>query len=183
MWRYANYYVLGDRVQWFHTKADMERWHEACEKIQAELRNCIWVFGRMEEVWVERAELSAAPAGSNDTAWSVGHTAYAHRQAETYAKLRDDCKKAYLRCCFKPIPEDPLFPTKGMKGKQMEEEEEKVCPIFADTVAETRTEVQNQDDVAVAEQLAKVEKMTAALTCMKPFVPFNGVYHFIYPSI
>ncbi|KAJ3766473.1 hypothetical protein FB446DRAFT_794081 [Lentinula raphanica] len=147
-----------DRIQWFRAKEDMERWREVCEKIQAEFRNCIRAFSRMNLEWAKKAELNEAPSGSIHTTWSPGHAAYARRQSETYAQLLDDCRNAYALCRFTPIPEDVL-----LQNGSKEPEDNGTCPIFADIIARIRAEVQVQDETAVAKQILRAAKTNAEL--------------------
>ncbi|KAJ3833683.1 hypothetical protein F5878DRAFT_546120, partial [Lentinula raphanica] len=155
----AAYEEESDRIQWFRAKEDMERWREVCEKVQAEFRNCIRAFSYMSTEWAHRAELKEAPSCSIHTVWTSGHAAYARRQAEIYAKLLDDCKKAYTLCSFTPIPDDILF-SNGSKDM----ENPTTCPIFADTVARIRAEVQIEDDAAVSAQIQRAAEMNGGIT-------------------
>ncbi|KAJ3737956.1 hypothetical protein EV360DRAFT_91039 [Lentinula raphanica] len=150
----APYEEESDRIQWFRAKEDMECWREVCEKVQAEFRNCIRAFSCMSTEWAHRAELEEAPSGSIHTVWTSGHAAYARRQAEMYAKLLDNCKKAYRLCSFTPIPNDVLF-SNGSKDI----ENPTTCMIFADTVAQIRAEVQVEDDTAISKQTQRAAEM------------------------
>ncbi|KAJ3833367.1 hypothetical protein F5878DRAFT_546684, partial [Lentinula raphanica] len=153
------YEEASDRIQWFRAKEDMERWREVCEKIQAEFRNCIRAFSCMSVEWAKKAELKQAPLGSAHTTWSAGHAAYARRQAVMYAKLLDDCKKAYSLCSFTPIPEDGLF-----SNQSGDAEDPNTCRIFADTIARIRADVQAQDEAAVSRQIRSAAEMNVGLT-------------------
>ncbi|KAJ3825993.1 hypothetical protein F5880DRAFT_1477138, partial [Lentinula raphanica] len=153
------YEEASDRIQWFRAKEDMERWREVCEKVQAEFRNCIRAFDRMSVEWAKKAELKEAPLGSAHTTWSVGHAAYARRQAVMYAKLLHDCKKAYSLCSFTPIPEDILF-----SNESGDAEDPNTCQIFADTIARIRLDVQAQDDAAISRQSQRAAETNVGLT-------------------
>ncbi|KAJ3817164.1 hypothetical protein F5880DRAFT_1618545 [Lentinula raphanica] len=153
----APYEEESDRIQWFRAKEDMERWREVCEKVQAEFRNCIRAFSCMSTEWAHRAELEEAPSGSIHTAWTSGHAAYARRQAEMYAKLLDNCKKAYRLCSFMPIPNDVLF---SNGSKDIENPTTCItCMIFTDTVAQIWAEVQVEDDTAISKQTQRAAEM------------------------
>ncbi|KAJ3722367.1 hypothetical protein C8R42DRAFT_720740 [Lentinula raphanica] len=154
----AEYEEESDRIQWFRAKEDMERWREVCEKVQAEFRNCIRAFSRMSTEWMKKAGLKEAPIGSAHTSWSVGHAAYARRQAVMYAQLLDECKKTYSLCSFTPIEEDVLF-----SNKSNNVEDPRTCAIFADTISRIRSEVQAQDDAAVLEQVRRAAETDAGL--------------------
>ena len=71
---------LGDRVEYFRAKADMERWQEQWELKQAEALRTVSAFRKMKDVWKTCAEES----GDND-----GKRAIALKESATYDRLQE----------------------------------------------------------------------------------------------
>ncbi|KAE9384315.1 hypothetical protein BT96DRAFT_1008199 [Gymnopus androsaceus JB14] len=99
----AEYEEEGDRIQWFRAREEMERWRETIEQIQATFLNIIRGHHFMQKSWSKMADLRAAPAANTlypHTAWSMGHAAYARRQAKMYEQFYINSKNTYARLWF-----------------------------------------------------------------------------------
>ena len=77
--------LTGDRVQWFRAEAEMERWLEESEFLQAQFMCCIRSFTKMRDIWTVLAQSSSQP----------GHIAYAKKTAEMYAKMANDAQAKF----------------------------------------------------------------------------------------
>ncbi|KAK1230542.1 hypothetical protein PQX77_006367 [Marasmius sp. AFHP31] len=75
-----------DRVQWFHARAERDRWQEHLEKLEADFRNCIRHFAKMKTVW-DVAAVSAE---------SFGHQAYARRQGRMFKRFQTDAETMFM---------------------------------------------------------------------------------------
>ena len=74
-----------DRVKWFRDRADRNRFREEVQILQAEFERTIVSHKRMAEVWTQLADTVSCP----------GAAAYAHKKAEMYDGLAQECSKAY----------------------------------------------------------------------------------------
>jgi hypothetical protein len=74
-----------DRVKWFRDRADRDRFREEVQILQAEFERTVVSHKRMAEVWTQLADTVSCP----------GAVAYAHKKAEMYDGLAQECSKAY----------------------------------------------------------------------------------------
>ncbi|KAF9559482.1 hypothetical protein CPC08DRAFT_723823 [Agrocybe pediades] len=72
-----------DSVQWFRAEAEMRRWQEEHEIVQAQFLRCIRAFHTMSAVWFRMSE---------DTTTSFGHQCYARKMAARYSNLEIDAR-------------------------------------------------------------------------------------------
>lgn len=78
--------VLGDRVQWFRAEAEMQRWLEEWELLQAEFLRCIRAFKKSHEIWKELAASNSEP----------GYAAYAMKTATMFAKMEVTARNTFI---------------------------------------------------------------------------------------
>lgn len=83
----------GDRIQWFRAEAEMQRWQEEVERMQAKFMRCIRSFSRMEDAWMNVA--TSAPD-------KAGHAAYAKRQAAMWARMKRECRMKFTEAGYSP---------------------------------------------------------------------------------
>jgi predicted RNA-binding Zn ribbon-like protein len=78
-------FISGERVQWFHAEAEMQRWQEQVEQKLAELLRTIQSFNKMKETWtaLSLTQPSNLP----------GHIAYAKKKTSMYESMESNCKK------------------------------------------------------------------------------------------
>jgi len=77
--------ITVDRVQWFRAYADMWRWQEEVETLEAEFRRTTRSFERMAIVWKALAEKHS----------QRGYAAYAHEKSSMYRKMAEVCRAKY----------------------------------------------------------------------------------------
>ncbi|KAF9541334.1 hypothetical protein CPC08DRAFT_650609 [Agrocybe pediades] len=72
-----------DSIQWFRAEAEMRRWQEEHEIVQAQFVRCIRAFHTMSEVWTRMSE---------DATTRHGHQCYARKMAGRYSKLEIEAR-------------------------------------------------------------------------------------------
>ena len=77
-----------DRVKWFRDRADHDRFREEVQTLEAEFDRTIISHQRMAEVWCQLAGEGSGP----------GSAAYAHKKAEMYHGLANQCAQASVAC-------------------------------------------------------------------------------------
>lgn len=136
---------LGDRIQWFRAREEVECWRERLETIQAYFLNGLRGFRQMQKFWsVETADLNSAPVSIPypHTTWSMGHAAYARRQGKMYEQLYSTLKATYDQHPFQKVAEGE---------------------ILADLVGRQREESRKELDATVAEHLKRAAQFTAKI--------------------
>ncbi|KAK1226180.1 hypothetical protein PQX77_010857 [Marasmius sp. AFHP31] len=87
------------RVKWFRDRAVIDRWTEEKDILEAEYQRVITAHGRMEEIWttmggeyemLSHAIKSADVVDTQHRNIMRGFQAYAHKQANVYARLKTD---------------------------------------------------------------------------------------------
>ncbi|KAF8965358.1 hypothetical protein BDZ97DRAFT_1904028 [Flammula alnicola] len=74
----AEWIEEGDRVQWFRAEAEMQRWQEELETLQADFMRCIRTFQKMSEVWKDLAKSNSGEPGK---------TAYARKKSSMFTEM------------------------------------------------------------------------------------------------
>lgn len=102
---------LADRIQWFRAREEVERLREKLESIQAHFLNGLRGFRRMQEIWSKTADLRSAPASAPyaHITWSLGHAAFAQRQAKMYEQLFSTLKVTHDKHRFDAVPEGGIL--------------------------------------------------------------------------
>ena len=77
-----------DRVKWFRDRADRDRFHEEVQILEAEFDRTIISYQCMAEVWCQLVGEASRP----------GSAAYAHKKAEMYHGLANQCAQASVAC-------------------------------------------------------------------------------------
>ncbi|KAF4609782.1 hypothetical protein D9613_011934 [Agrocybe pediades] len=72
-----------DSIQWFRAEAEMQRWQEEHEIVQAQFVRCIRAFHTMSKVWTRM---------SDDATASPGHQCYARKMAARYSRLEIEAR-------------------------------------------------------------------------------------------
>ena len=137
---------LGDMIEYFRAKEEMERWREAKEKCQADFLNCLRSFSNMRDAWTKAADRNSAPDPPDPylhRTWSVGHAAFARRQAKMYEQLQARCQRTYDSCAFDEVGEGE---------------------ILADLVARQRSVSALKDLVFIQAQVNSIKEHEAQLT-------------------
>lgn len=76
----------GDRVQWFRAEAEMQRWLEEWELLQAEFLRCIRSFKKSQGIWKQLATSNTNP----------GYAAYAFKTAAMFAKMEVTARNTFI---------------------------------------------------------------------------------------
>ncbi|KAJ7576191.1 hypothetical protein C8J56DRAFT_1062311 [Mycena floridula] len=96
IWRVGNLGEMSDNdrsdfekdaahVQWFHARAEMERWQECVEILEEEFRRSIRGFNVMTSIWEKLAMQSEG-----------GHAAYAFKQSAMYQKMALNAAEKFI---------------------------------------------------------------------------------------
>ncbi|KZP09514.1 hypothetical protein FIBSPDRAFT_963909 [Athelia psychrophila] len=80
-----------NRVQWFRARADMARWVEDVEILEAECRRTIAGTKKMAYVWEQLAF-----QGLKSDKPKLGHVAYATEKSEMYCAMATDCQDKFV---------------------------------------------------------------------------------------
>ena len=103
-----------DRVKWFRSRADRDRWQEEIEKLEVEFTCTILFHTKMAALWRELAN----KVEGNEPA-DLGRRAYALRTAAVYTRLRDHAQTMFDKAKAKghpstiPEPAATTFPSLG----------------------------------------------------------------------
>lgn len=98
----------------------------------------------MQKYWSETADLNSAPAITPypHTTWTMGHAAFARRQAKMYEQMYSTLKATYDQHPFQAVGEGE---------------------ILADLVARQRKQYRDKLDATVAEHLKCAAQFTARI--------------------
>ncbi|KAF8955089.1 hypothetical protein BDZ97DRAFT_1968746 [Flammula alnicola] len=122
----------GDRVQWFRTEAEMQRWREEWEFKQADFMRTIATFQRMSSVWGELSTISSTP----------GPVAYANKQSAMYQEMERRAKELFSKAGYSHLID--LDDRKILADYIREEraKEEYLIPELSNTKVSTHADTQ-----------------------------------------
>lgn len=86
----------------------------------------------MQNFWSETADLNSAPASSPypHTTWTMGHAAFARRQAKMYEQLYSTLKATYDQHPFEVVAKGEILA--DLVGRQRERSREKLEAVVAE---------------------------------------------------
>ncbi|KAL0571805.1 hypothetical protein V5O48_010152 [Marasmius crinis-equi] len=150
----STFELESDRVQWFRAKAEKQRWQEAKEKREADLRNCTRGFAAMKNAWMSVVDGPMAEEKHPTEFWSQGHSAYARRQSQMYWRLESNCRSA-LKHSGVPVELPPgtiLSDRISVERDKEQEEEDRIIEKHLKMAMQQRQTVTQGVGIALAEQ-------------------------------
>ncbi len=85
----SRYYWIAEKVQWFRSQADMERWVEEAELLEEEFRRLIRGCEKMASVWLSltEAKVKYQPIFTARQGSDQGYKSYAYQKADMYERM------------------------------------------------------------------------------------------------
>lgn len=80
--------VLGNKVEWFRAKIDLQQWREELEILDEEFKRTARWFTKMSELWTVLALRSPLV--------SRGFAEYAHHKADIFKRRSEDASEEHI---------------------------------------------------------------------------------------
>ncbi|KAJ7120136.1 hypothetical protein C8R44DRAFT_736983 [Mycena epipterygia] len=118
------WFIEGDRVQWFRAEAEMQPWQEQIEQKLAELLRTIRSFRTMQSVWTRLADTQPSD--------QIGSIAYAKQKAAMYLKRAFDAQKLVVAAGYGDLLAESANLIDFVEAQRKKEEEFIRDTIFID---------------------------------------------------